>query len=120
MTESNKGRVKCADEAQAVCVVIDGLWGKSPIFNDKKEMYEHHFDFVASALHQARLIHGSIYDEHGRIEDKDVAQEEYEAALCDTNIFSTTPICEWGDDPQIYNNFIFFGQNSTAVGTIFY
>lgn len=73
MTNLNKGRFKCADEAQAVCMVVNGLWGKSPIFNNKQEMYESHFEFVANALHKARLIHGSIYDEHGRIEDKDVA-----------------------------------------------
>ena len=76
--QSNKGRFKCPHEAQAVWNVF-----KEDTLNffNVKEFETHSSNGVlalesfADSLHNARLIHGSIYDEHGRIEDKDVAHE---------------------------------------------
>lgn len=81
MNKSNKGRFKCADEAQAVWNFIIDYY--SPHFNkviEKIVSFEHVYaDSIlidaAQSLRKACLINGSIYDEHGRIEDKDVAQE---------------------------------------------
>ena len=122
MTNLNKGRFKCADEAQAVWNFFVQIYSTFDVngFKEGDLMAQHRFSSIAKELHKARLIHGSIYDEHGRVEDKDVAQAEYEAALYDIDIFSSTPLCVHGDDPRIYNNFIFCGQNSAAIGTIFY
>ncbi len=75
--QSNKGRFKCADEAQAVWNLIslgdDISFGE--LFYGDYERGEKFIAHTANRLHEARLIHGSIYDEDGRIEDKDVAHE---------------------------------------------
>ena len=75
MTESNKGRFKVADEAQAVWNLfyrICDSWSISG-FKTNDLTSQNEFDSLADSLHKARLIHGSICDEHGLIEDKDVA-----------------------------------------------
>ncbi len=74
--QSNKGRFKCADEAQAVWNVfkaqVANRW-----FVEQFEIGSEHgvlaFDAFASDLYINVLINGSIYDEDGRIEDRDVA-----------------------------------------------
>ena len=79
MTESNKGRFKDAHEAQAVWNLFTCIYGDYEVEGFKKGDFiaENCFGVLAKDLHRARLIHGSIYDEHGRIEDKDVAHEVY-------------------------------------------
>ena len=78
MTNLNKGRFKSADEAQAVWNFFALQYNDAPEIIEAFKKDKHPdvvgwFDECANNLHKARLIHGSIYDEHGRIEDKDVA-----------------------------------------------
>ena len=76
MTNLNKGRFKCADEAQSVWNLfyrICSSWSISG-FKTNDLTSQNEFDSLADSLHKARLIHGSIDDGHGRIEDKNVAQ----------------------------------------------
>jgi hypothetical protein len=76
--QTNKGRFKCKDEAQAVWNVfkaqVANRW-----FVEQFEIGSEHgvlaFDAFASDLYINVLINGSIYDEDGRIEDKDVAHD---------------------------------------------
>lgn len=77
MTKSNKGRFKCADEAQAVWNFFTRLYSfdEVKLFKEGDFLAESQLTLVAKDLHHARLIHGSIYDEYGRFEDKDVAHE---------------------------------------------
>jgi hypothetical protein len=77
MTKSNKGRFKCKDEAQAVWAFIthSGSETFDEVFGGDEGYGEDFIEYTAKCLHCARLIHGSIYDEDGRIEDKDVAHE---------------------------------------------
>lgn len=79
--QSNKGRFKSADEAQAVWNFYDTRWTSHSEqsllwyckeFEDRLSTDLH---VLAINLHKARLIHGTIYDEYGRIENKDVAHE---------------------------------------------
>ena len=80
MIKSNKGRFKCPHEAQAVWNCALGFHksvGGIDLEQDwlcENEMAGIIND-VAEVLYEARLIHGTIYDEDGRIEDKDVAHE---------------------------------------------
>lgn len=94
MTESNKGRFKCKNEAQAVWNFLIDYHSKSGL----KQLIENSvsteavdsysiLDSAANALHKARLIHGSIYDEHGRIEDKDVAFDIAKVVYTDFDFF---------------------------------
>ena len=80
MTESNKGRFKCADEAQAVWDVfkkqLPNFWFVK-MFEAGSDNAVLTLESFAKDLHEARLIHGSIYDEDGRIENKDVAHLVY-------------------------------------------
>lgn len=75
MTNLNKGRFKCADEAHAVWNAFNRIypWLTVKRFISDYHSVEYYFSTLADNLYKARLIHGSIYDEHGRIEDKDVA-----------------------------------------------
>lgn len=79
MSNLNKGRFKRADEAQAVWNFFVQIYSTYDINGFKKGdlIAEHCFSSITKELHKARLIHGSIYDEHGRIEDNDVAQLAY-------------------------------------------
>lgn len=79
--QSNKGRFKCPHEAQAVWTLYERL---SPnivcrLFKcetaEMDDIANEYFENFANDLYSARLIHGSIYDEEGRIEDKDLAHE---------------------------------------------
>ena len=78
--QSNKGRFKCPHEAQAVWNCALGFHksvGGIDLEQDwlcENEM-KGIINDVAEVLYKAGLIHGSIYDEDGRIEDKDVAHE---------------------------------------------
>jgi hypothetical protein len=85
--QTNKGRFKCADEAQAVWNYIslgdDISFGE--LFSGDYERGDKFIEYTANCLHSARLIHGSIYDEYGRIEDKDVAHSfliDFDACEC--------------------------------------
>jgi hypothetical protein len=77
--QSNKGRFKCPHEAQAVWNFYVTRWtsqSEQSLFWYCKEFEDRlstDLHVLATNLHQARLIHGTIYDEDGRIEDKDVA-----------------------------------------------
>ena len=77
--QSNKGRFKCPHEAQAVWNFYLTRWtsqSEQSLFWYCKEFEDRlstDLHVLATNLHQARLIHGTIYDEDGRIEDKDVA-----------------------------------------------
>ena len=121
--ESNKGRFKCPHEAQAVW---NAFKEQNVNFTNVKNFQTDvkngvlAFESFAKSLHKARLIHGTIYDEDGRIENKDVAHEEYLEGVFDVNIFSSNEPCKYGDDPRIFNEFIFSGQNTQVRGTIFY
>ena len=85
--QSNKGRFKCPHEAQAVWNLYATMFtGQSeegePVWEgelfwyckDYPDRLSTDLHVLAINLHKARLIHGTIYDEDGRIEDKDVAQ----------------------------------------------
>ena len=120
MTESNKGRFKVADEAQAVWIAaayfyratldVDLTFG---LYTQKK--IRNIMDDTANALYQARLIHGSIYDEHGRIEDKDVAQAVDNAfSLGDTSPYCRSSLPAFETQAQ---NMLKRGE---IRGTIFY
>ena len=125
MTKSNKGRFKCKDEAQAVWLAMLGFHKSVGGIDFEKdwlsesEMAEMTNEF-AEVLYQARLIKGSIYGDDWRIEDKDVAHAEYLAGVFDVNLFSSDEPCKYGDDPRIFNQFIFSRQNTEIIGTIFY
>ena len=73
MIKSNKGRFKCPHEAQAVWNFFT-LEYKDVLseFENDAQLFDMLTD-TAHNLHKARLIHGTIYDEDGLIEDKDVA-----------------------------------------------
>lgn len=78
--ESNKGRFKCADEAQATWNLFSLAYkhNHSVLNGFKSGNYFSLiklFDQCANDLHEARLIHGTIYDDEKRIEDKDLAHE---------------------------------------------
>jgi hypothetical protein len=45
------------------------------LFSGDYKRGEKFIEYTANRLHEARLIHGTIYDEDGRIEDKDVAHQ---------------------------------------------
>ena len=73
--QSNKGRFKCPHEAQAVWnfYILEYKSVLSEFENDAQL-----FDMLtetAKNMHKSGLIHGTIYDEDGRIEDKDLAHE---------------------------------------------
>lgn len=72
--QSNKGRFKCPHEAQAVWNLYVLEHGKNYAVRSISSCTINISEF-ATHLHQARLIHGTIYDEDGRIENKDVAHE---------------------------------------------
>ena len=77
--KSNKGRFKCPHEAQAVWNFFTLEYQRVlSEFESDAQLFDMLTD-TAQNLHKARLIHGSIYDEHGRIEDKDVAQAVHNA-----------------------------------------
>ena len=124
--QSNKGRFKCPHEAQAVWNFYATRWTSHSeesllwYCKDFEDRLSTDLHVLATNLHQARLIHGTIYDEDGRIENKDVAHEEYLEGVFDVNIFSSNEPCKYGDDPRIFNEFIFSGQNTQVRGTIFY
>ena len=79
--QSNKGRFKCPHEAQAVWNFYVTRWtsqSEQSLFwycKDFEDRLSTDLHVLAINLHQARLIHGTIYDEYGRIENKDVAHE---------------------------------------------
>ena len=80
--ESNKGRFKCADEAQAAWKLFERRVAnivrrafKGELGVESQNAANGFFEFFANDLHEARLIHGSIYDEDRRIENKDLAHE---------------------------------------------
>ena len=79
MIKSSKGRFKCPHEAQAVWNAFKeqtaNVFNVKYFEDDKQINGVLEFESFAKSLHKARLIHGSIYDEDGRIEDKDVAHE---------------------------------------------
>ena len=74
--QSNKGRFKCPHEAQAVWNLYVLEYGKDYAVKSISSCIINILE-LATHLHQARLIHGTIYDEDGRIEDKDVAHEAF-------------------------------------------
>jgi hypothetical protein len=121
--KSNKGRFKCPHEAQAVWNVFK-KHAANRWFVEQFEIGSEHgvlaLDYFANDLHEARLIHGSIYDEYWRIEDKDVAHAEYLSGVFDVNFFSPDEPCKYGDDPCTFNEFLFFSPNTKIRGTIFY
>jgi hypothetical protein len=75
--QSNKGRFKCPHEAQAVWCFFTRRYSFDEVrlFKEGDFLAESCLTLVAEDLHHARLIQGTIYDEDGRIEDKDVAHE---------------------------------------------
>ena len=75
--QSNKGRFKCPHEVQAVWNYVLTTFSpdESRLFTEGDFGIERLVSSIAENLHKARLIHGTIYDEYGRIEDKDVAHE---------------------------------------------
>ena len=82
--ESNKGRFKCADEAQAAWKLFERRVAnivrrafKGELGVESQNAANEFFAFFANDLQEARLIHGSIYDEDKRIENKDVAHLVY-------------------------------------------
>jgi hypothetical protein len=108
--QTNKGRFKCKDEAQAVWNVfkaqVANRW-----FVEQFEIGSEHgalaLDAFANDLHEARLIHGTIYDEDGRIEDKDVAHSfliDFDACEC------------WNLEEHLQDMI----KNGKIRGTIFY
>ena len=118
MTESNKGRFKVADEAEAAWELFVKQVYAFPELIEwfKKDIDNSHFDWLANNLHEARLIHGSIYDEHGRIEDKDVAHEVY--LLAHHEYVKLRPYMQQQRDYDI-NDLFRFGFDKRAAHVIF-
>jgi hypothetical protein len=79
--QSNKGRFKCPHEAQAVWNFYVTRWtsqSEQSLFWYCKEFEDRlstDLHVLATNLHKARLIHGTLYDEYGRIENKYLAEE---------------------------------------------
>ncbi len=119
MTESNKGRFKCKDEAQAVWNFFIQIYSTYDVNAFKKGCFiaQSCFSLIANNLHDCGLIHGSIYDEFGRIDDKDVAHEI--ASILEIDFF-----IDGMNDSEIHDacEYIldcYLGRNKIR-GTIFY
>lgn len=71
----NKGRFKWSDDAQAAWNFFVQVYSTYVVAEFKKgdHIAQLCLSKIAHKLHKAHLIHGSIYDDYGRIEDKDVA-----------------------------------------------
>ena len=113
--ESNKGRFKCPHEAQAVWNVF-----KEETLNFfNVNAFETHrsngvlaLESFANSLHKARLIHGSIYDEDGLIEDKDVAHSVAQRVVEISRQYLVSPSVDYIEDGML--------KRGEIRGTIFY
>ena len=119
MQNINKGRFKSADEAHAVWNVFWDIFPNDGVsFKSSKGFSLFLFNDLARILHKARLIHGSICDENGRVEDKDVA---HYLVLCSgiTNKFHYHEGCSYFDSNLTFSADYHLKQNDIE-GTIFY
>ena len=120
MNKSNKRRFKCADEALAVwnLFVLIHPYRTIKDFISGYPSVEYYLSKLANDLHKSYLIHGSIYDENGRIEDKDVAHK-IAKEVCKFETLMTInkeDVCKMLADSAA-NKFLESGE---IRGTIFY